>query len=72
MLPLAFAYWAGVHGIASLSIAVPYFPKGVQDSTLDIMTDSYILHGPVEAPEWAAGMASIGPDDSFNLGRPAA
>ena len=63
---------AGVHGIASLSIAVPYFPKGVQDSTLDIMADSYILHGPVDAPEWAAGMASIGQDDSFKLGQPAA
>ncbi|RMB62047.1 TetR/AcrR family transcriptional regulator [Tessaracoccus antarcticus] len=60
VLPLAFAYWAGIHGLASLSIAVPYFPQDVQESTLDILTESFVQHGPVAPPAWATGMSAIG------------
>ena len=67
VVPLAFAFWAGVHGLASLSITVPYFPQGIQESTLEIMTRSFIEHGPVEAPDWAADVSVLVRDDSLQL-----
>lgn len=45
LLPLMYANWAGVHGLASLSIAVPYFPEDVRESTLSILADSLIENG---------------------------
>ena len=62
VVPLAFAYWAGVHGLASLSISVPYFPKDIRVTTLDIMTGAFTKHGPVEAPSWATDMSALGQD----------
>lgn len=47
--PLAYAYWTGVHGLASLANTVPDFFHNVQESTLGVMIDSLALHGPVEA-----------------------
>ena len=64
---MAFAYWAGVHGLASLSITVPYFPQSIQESTLDIMMESFIEHGPVEAPDWAADVPVLVRDESSEL-----
>lgn len=62
VVPLAFAYWAGVHGLSSLAISVPYFPESIRETTLAIMTESFIMHGPVEAPSWANDVASMGQD----------
>lgn len=47
-LPLAFAYWTGIHGLASLAVTVPFFPKDVQESTLEIMTRSFTSKGPTK------------------------
>ena len=46
LLPLAFAYWGGIHGLASLSVTVPFFPKKAQKSALEIMTHSIISRAP--------------------------
>lgn len=45
LLPLMYANWAGVHGLASLSIAVPFFPEEVRESTLEVLADSLTAHG---------------------------
>lgn len=57
LIPLAFAYWAGVHGLASLSISVPYFPENIRETTLAIMTEAFTSHIPAEAPAWAASVS---------------
>lgn len=62
VVPLGFAYWAGVHGLASLSISVPYFPETIRDTTLAIMTESFVTHGPVDPPSWATEVATMGQD----------
>lgn len=46
LLPLLYANWSGVHGLASLSIAVSYFPEEVRETTLRILADSLMTHGP--------------------------
>lgn len=46
LLPLAFAYWSGIHGLATLAVTVPFFPQEAQESALEIMTHSFISHGP--------------------------
>ncbi len=45
LLPLAFAFWSGVHGLASLAVTVPFFPKKAQESALEIMAHSFVSHG---------------------------
>ncbi|MDO5736825.1 MAG: TetR/AcrR family transcriptional regulator [Propionibacteriaceae bacterium] len=60
LLPLAMAYWAGVHGVASLATTLPYFPENVQESTLDIMTAALATHTAAESPDWAHDMARAG------------
>ncbi len=45
LLPLAFAYWSGVHGLASLSITVPFLSFKTQQSTLVLMTNAFLSHG---------------------------
>ncbi len=46
LLPLAFTYWSGIHGLASLFATMPFFPKKAQESALEIMTHSFVAHGP--------------------------
>ena len=48
LLPLAFAYWSGIHGLATLSVTMPFFPEELQDTALEIMTHSFMTHGPVD------------------------
>lgn len=48
LVPLAFAYWSGIHGLASLAVTVPFFPKETQESVLEIMTHSFVSHGPFD------------------------
>lgn len=45
LLPLMYANWAGVHGLASLSIAVPFFPEEIRESTLGVLADSLTAQG---------------------------
>lgn len=60
IVPLAFSYWAGAHGLASLSISGSHFTEKILASTLDIMTESLMSHGPVEPPAWANALSAVG------------
>ncbi len=58
LLPLAFAYWAGIHGLATLSFTVPFFPKEAQESALKVMTQSFISQSPVDEVPALTGQLS--------------
>lgn len=47
--PLAFAFWTGLHGLASLAISIPFFPEAMQDSVLEVLTEAFIADSPLEA-----------------------
>lgn len=47
LLPLAFAYWSGIHGLATLSVTMPFFPQDAKQTALQIMTHSFMSHGPI-------------------------
>lgn len=58
LLPLAFAYWSAVHGLASLSVTVPFFPKSAQDSALALIQESFISDTPVSSSSGSLRVAS--------------
>lgn len=58
LLPLAFAYWSGVHGLATLSITVPFFPKDAQDSALALILESFTSRTSMSASSDSLRVAS--------------
>ncbi len=48
LLPVAFAYWSGIHGLATLGVTVPFFPKEAQESALQVLTQSFISQAPAK------------------------
>lgn len=49
VMPLAFAFWTGLHGLASLAISMPFFPEAMQNSVLDVITEAFVADAPLAA-----------------------
>lgn len=44
IMPLALAFWTGLHGAASLAIAVPFYTDAMQDTVLDVLSSALIAY----------------------------
>lgn len=49
VMPLAFAFWTGLHGVASLAITMPFFPEEMQISVLEVITEAMMADSLLEA-----------------------
>lgn len=53
---MGFAFWASIHGLATLSISAPTYPQEVRETTLDYLEDAFNAFGPPEGQSWAADL----------------
>ncbi len=47
LVPLAFAYWSGLHGLATLPVTVPFFREQTRESVLEVMTHALVSREPI-------------------------